>query len=329
MKKLFISVIIFVGVLLSNCKVLADGNDFSITPIFPQNQKAEVQSYFDLTVIPNSSQTLKIKVKNNSSINQKYKISINTANTNQNGIIDYSMSTFEKDSSMTVALKDCLTSNTSQIEVPSNTEKIVEFDLKIPNTYFKGIVLGGITLEPVIESIQEGITNVFTRTIAVQLSELAETVEPSLSAGDVKVSQENYRNNVKLSLRNPSSIIISKVTAQISIFKKGQKEAILTQTKEQLSFAPNSNFYLMTEWDNQFDSGDYKYIINLKDIQGHQWAFRKNFKIKNNTAIILNKTSVDRKKRDWMVFIYYFVIIALFITIFLVFRFLNLKIKFF
>lgn len=203
--------------------VLADINDFSVTPVLTENQNPEVPSYFDLTVTPNQKQTLKIKIKNNSNESVKYKLYVNTATTNQNGIIDYSINNFEKDESLKLSLKDCLTLTEQLVDVPANSEKEVSLELSVPETPFEGIALGGITVEPSIEKGSNGVNNIFTRTLAIQLTETAKKISPKLEGGEVKVSQENLRNNVKFELRNITPTIISKVNAEIAITKKGNK----------------------------------------------------------------------------------------------------------
>lgn len=303
--------------------VLADSNDFSVTPVLTENQNPEVPSYFDLTVTPNQKQTLKIKIKNNSNESVKYKLYVNTATTNQNGIIDYSMTNFEKDESLKLSLKDCLTLTEQLVDVPANSEKEVSLELSVPETPFEGIALGGITVEPSIEKGSNGVNNIFTRTLAIQLTETAEKISPKLEGGGVKVSQENLRNNVKFELRNITPAIISKVNAEIAITKNGNKPPLLTQTKDQLSFAPNSKFNLMTEWDKQFDPGDYTYSINLTDGEGNKWSFSKKFKIEAEIAENLNKTSVDRKESFFeKYFIYILVLLSI---LFIVFALLMLN----
>lgn len=303
--------------------VLADSNDFSVTPVLTENQNPEVPSYFDLTVTPNQKQTLKIKIKNNSKESVKYKLYVNTATTNQNGIIDYSINNFEKDESLKLSLKDCLTLTEQLVDVPANSEKEVSLELSIPETPFEGIALGGITVEPTIEEGSDGVNNIFTRTLAIQLTETAKEISPKLEGGEVKVSQENLRNNVKFELRNITPTIISKVNAEIAITKNGNKNPLLTQTKDQLSFAPNSKFNLMTEWDKQFDPGDYTYSINLTDGEGNKWSFSKKFKIEAEIAENLNKTSVDRKESFFEKYFIY--IIGLLSILFIVFALLMLN----
>ncbi|MGG5337683.1 hypothetical protein IGJ48_000347 [Enterococcus pernyi] len=277
--------------------VLADSNDFSVVPVLPENQNPDVLSYFDLTVTPNQKQTLKIRIKNNSNESTKYNLYVNTATTNQNGIIDYSITDFEKDESLKLSLKDCLTLKEQYVDVPANSEKEVSLELSIPEITFEGIALGGITVEPTIEEGSEGINNVFTRTLAIQLAETTKDIVPKLEGGEVIISQENLKNNVNFELRNITPTIISNVKAEISIKNEEKKTPILEQTKDQLSFAPNSKFSLMTEWNKQFNPGKYTYNIDLTDLKGNKWSFSKNFKIKVEVAEKLNKTSVYKKEK--------------------------------
>lgn len=309
-KMMLVLVLAFTGLSFGQL-ALADSNDFSVIPVLPENQNPDIPSYFDLTVTPNQQQTLQIKIKNNSDKNVKYKLYVNTATTNQNGIIDYSISDFEKDESMKLSLKDYITLKEPLVEVPANSEKEASLELNIPEAPFEGVALGGITVEPIAEEGNEGVNNLFTRTLAIQIAESNKEIVPELYGGDVLISQENLRNNIKFELRNSTPTIISKVKAEISITKQGDKQPILEQTKEHLSFAPNSKFSLMTEWNGQFESGKYFYNINLKDEAGNQWEFGKEFEINSEEAERLNKTSVDEKKNSNKKYVLYVTIILL------------------
>jgi len=310
-KKIFLVLILAFTGLIFGQLALADSNDFSVIPVLPENQNPDIPSYFDLTVTPRQQQTLPVKIKNNSDENVKYKIYVNTATTNQNGIIDYSISDFEIDESMKLSIKDCITVNEPLVEVPANSEKDVSLELNIPETPFEGIALGGITVEPIAEEGNDGVNNLFTRTLAIQIAESTTAISPELYGGNVLISQENLRNNIKFELRNSTPTIISKVKAEIAITKKGDQQPIIEQTKEQLSFAPNSKFNLMTEWNGQFEPGKYVYTINLKDDAGNQWEFDKEFEIRSEEAEKLNETSVDEKRRFIKAYFSYIVIFLL------------------
>lgn len=325
-KSSIITISLFIGFFLSGYLIaFADSNDFSIAPIFSENQREDVEGYFDMVVAPNATQSLAITIKNNSSDTQKYNVIINTATTNQNGIVDYSMTDFEKDDSMKISLREIINIEKSEIEVEANSQKNVSFELSIPEESFEGILLGGITVEPVIEEESEGISNLVTRTLAIVLSESDDVVEPELKAGEVDVSQDNYRNNVKFELRNVTATLINRITAEITIYKKGKSEPVIEQTKEQMSIAPNSKFNLMTEWNDQFDAGSYTYNITLSDEQGHEWEFTKEFKIEAEKAKELNTTSVDEKQDSLN---YYLIIsLALFFILIILCIYLVIKIK--
>lgn len=325
-KSSVITISLVIGFFLSGDLIaFADSNDFSIAPIFSENQREDVEGYFDMVVTPNETQSLAITIKNNSSEAQKFNVIINTATTNQNGIVDYSMTDFEKDDSMKISLKETINIENSEIEVEANSQKDVSFELSIPEESFDGILLGGITVEPVIEEESEGISNLVTRTLAIVLSESDDVIEPELKAGEVIVSQDNYRNNVKLELRNVTATLINRVTAELSIYKKGKSDPVLEQTKEQMSIAPNSKFNLMTEWNDQFDAGSYTYNINLSDEQGHEWEFTKEFEIEAEKAKELNTTSLDEKQDSVN---YYLIIgIALFFILIVFCIYLVIKIK--
>ena len=293
--------------------VRADSNNFSITPILPENQLAGNLSYFDLTVTPSQKQILQIKVKNNSDEVSQYKVYVNTATTNQNGIIDYSMSEFEKDESMKFSLKDYIKLNEPEFEVPAESEKIVSLELSVPESGFGGVLLGGVTIEPVAEETQ-GISSIFTRTLAVQLRESSEEVIPKLESGNVLIAQENLRNNVQFELRNVTPTVISSVKANITITKKESKEVIFEQKRDKLNFAPNSKFYLLSQWNAQFKPGEYIYNIDLKDNKGNNWSFHKDFNIESDKANKLNETSVDKNKisvKDYLVYVVIVIILLI------------------
>ncbi|WP_157456719.1 DUF916 and DUF3324 domain-containing protein [Carnobacterium maltaromaticum] len=303
--------IVILGVLLlsiiNSSKVFADTNDFSVVPILPDNQNIDVLNYFDLKINPDQKQTLKIVVTNTSSELQKFKIAVNTATTNDNGIVDYSMDNFKKDKSLKISLKDCIKLENEEIEIPAKEEKTVSMEMTIPKQKVDGILLGGVVVEPIVKKSELGITNRFTRTIAIRLSENDEDIEPNIVVEDVTIAQENSRNVVKMKVRNIVPKLLSPIVAEITISKKNNSKFILREQKKQLSIAPNSQFYLTTDWKEKFSSGDYVYTVIFKDEAKHKSVFSKEFHVKKNEAYKLNQTSIDKKRfhlQDYYVIIF-------------------------
>ncbi|MBO1308789.1 DUF916 and DUF3324 domain-containing protein [Enterococcus sp. 669A] len=297
-RKLIMLTTLIISGLAFGQTTLADGNDYLVRAVLPENQNPDVSNFFDLTVSPGQKQTLQVMIANPTDSPQKFKMYINTATTNQNGIVDYTQLDFERDESMKVSLKDCITIAEPQIEVPANSEKEITMELTVPAEAFEGILLGGITIEPDLDQADGG-SSIFTRTIAIQLSETENEIAPEMDAGEVTIAQDNLHNNVRFELRNVTPTLISKVKATTNITKKGSDKPILEQEREQLSFAPNSKFNLMSEWNQQFQAGEYTYSIQLTDEAGHEWSFIKDFVIEADAASKLNKTSVDEASSSW------------------------------
>lgn len=296
MKKIIIMVAYVCCFFSFGISVFADSNSYSVTPLLPENQKEDSSGYFDLKVIPNQKQTLKVMIENTSDKEQNYKIYVNTATTNQNGIIDYSIGDSKKDTSMEFSLQDLIELKDPQMAISANSQKEVTMILSVPEKSFNGVLLGGITIEPVTENNEKEINNVLTRTLAIQLTESEDEVKPEVEAGAVSISQENLRNNVSIELRNIKPVVLTRVTANISIRKAKKEKPIIEQKRENLSFAPNTSFKLMNEWSKPFDSGRYIYSIQLNDIKGHEWNFEKKFTIQEREADKLNETAINENK---------------------------------
>ena len=298
MKKIIVMVAYVCCFFSFGISVFADSNSYSVTPLSPENQKEDSPGYFDLKVIPNQKQTLKVMIENTSDKEQHYKIYVNTAATNQNGIIDYSIGDLKKDTSMEFSLQDLIELKDPQVAISANSQKEVTMILSVPEKLFNGVLLGGITIEPVTKNNEKEINNVLTRTLAIQLTESEDEIQPEVKAGAVSISQENLRNNVSIELRNIKPVVLTKVTANISIRKAKEEKSIIEQKRENLSFAPNTSFKLMNEWNKPFESGEYIYSIELNDEKDNKWHFEKKFTIQEKEAKTFNETSVVDYKND-------------------------------
>ncbi|MBC9810729.1 DUF916 and DUF3324 domain-containing protein [Carnobacterium maltaromaticum] len=303
---------LIVGIVCSTSVVFAGGFDYTASPILPRSQEQDITSYFKLRLVPNQEETLQVRILNQSEKSQKFKVFVNTASTNQNGIIDYSLYDVEKESSMKYSIQNLIASDLPIVEVAANSEEIVSLKLKMPEEAFDGILLGGITIEPLQdESKPEQVNNIYTRTFAIQISENDKAIQPKLEAGEVSLSQINYHNVVNLLIRNTTPTIVTSVQADIKITKKGQKEPLLTEVKKNMSIAPNSQFNLPVEWQSLFSPGEYEYEVTLRNNQ-QDWIFKKEFSVRANEAKELNDLSIDQKSD---VGIYIYLTIALIIVV--------------
>lgn len=298
LKNSLCALVITMILLLSHQVAFAEGMNYTVSPVLSESQVSETTSYFDLKMAKKQSENIQVKITNQSSSNQTFKVLVHTATTNQNGIIDYSGQEKNYADSMVYSLADLVTTDEPTVTVPGNSGKDVTLTVKMPDKPFEGILLGGITIEPVTEKAEKGqVNNIYTHTLAVQVSESDKVIKPELTFGEVSLDQINYHNVVNLTVQNQTPTILTNVTATMTIREKGKSDPIVTQTKKGLSIAPHSVFPLPVEWQDLFTPGEYEYEVNIKNSE-HKWSATKSFTVKKEESEKLNDLSVDEKQAN-------------------------------
>ena len=295
-------------------EVLADENqdNYTVEAILPDNQQKDTQDYFDLLVSPNQKQELKVKLSNKSETKQKFAVSFNTATTNENGVIDYSNANFKIDASMEVDLSKYVQLKENTIELNPYQEKFICLELNMPDKAFNGTLLGGINIVPLKETKENGITQIFSKTVALKIRENTNLVKEKIYDGDIKLDQINYHNVVKMQIRNVSPTIITNVKATCMVRSLDKDVVNISKDFSNISMAPNSCFYLPVEFNKQLSPGKYYYDIHLigKD---NKWHFRKEFDINPEESRKLNNTAVNDYNEDFN--LYYIVLLFLIIIV--------------
>ncbi|MDN3079847.1 DUF916 and DUF3324 domain-containing protein [Enterococcus faecium] len=298
-------------------EVLADENkdNYIVEAILPDNQQKDTQDYFDLLVSPNHKQDLKVKISNKSNSKQKFTTTFNTATTNENGVIDYSDSNFKRDSSMEVDISKYVKLKESTIELDPYQEKFVYLELNMPSKEFSGTLLGGINIVPIKEKQVNGITQVFSKTIALKIRENTDNVKEKIFDGNIKLGQINYHNVVKMLIRNVSPTIITDVKANCNVRSVDSNNINISKNFSDISMAPNSCFYLPVEFNKQLSPGRYCYEIHLIG-KNNKWHFSKEFEIKPEESRKLNNTAIADYNEEFNS--YYILCILLFLLIIVV-----------
>lgn len=294
LKKYCLLLICLFSLCIFNKEVFADENkdNYTVEAVLPDNQQKETQDYFDLIVSPNQKQELKVKILNKSETKQKFKVSFNTATTNENGVIDYSNANFKRDSSMEVDLSKFVQLKENTIELNPYQEKFVCLELNMPDKVFNGTLLGGINIIPLKETKENGITQIFSKTIALKIRENTNIVKSKIYDGDIKLDQINYHNVVKMQIRNVSPTIITDAKASCSVRSLDNDNVNISKNFSDISMAPNSCFYLPVEFNKKLSPGKYCYEIHLTE-KNNKWNFNKEFEIKAEESKRLNNTTID------------------------------------
>lgn len=298
-KQLFIFLSIPIILLSLSHPAFASELNFSVSAIIPDNQVDKQQTYFDLNMEPNQEQTLEVTMRNDTKEAVTVEVDVNTAMTNNNGVIDYSQTDFERDSSLEVDIED-LVDYEKEITVKANSSITYPIKVEMPAEEVSGILLGGLHFnEKQEEKPQEEkaqIENKFAYVIGLKMEMNEPEVEPSLELNEVKATQINYRNAVTANLQNTEPTIVSPLEIEAKIFKEKGKEALFTEANDDMRMAPNSNFDYAINWDNkEFKPGKYRLELTAKN-EENEWEWEEFFTIEDNEAKELNKEAVELEK---------------------------------
>lgn len=118
---------------------------FSIEGIKKENQIDKNSGYFYLKENPDSKDKINIKLMNSSNQDKTLDIKIVNANTNSNGIIDYS-GKLKDDSSLRIPLTSLVKTTKNQIVVPKNSTAEATLNIDMPATPINGVVVGGVVV---------------------------------------------------------------------------------------------------------------------------------------------------------------------------------------
>ncbi|MBE9388220.1 DUF916 and DUF3324 domain-containing protein [Vagococcus salmoninarum] len=340
------------GSLVSEEKVLAanPSTNVSVTTNQPKNQIDKNQSFFDVLLAPGATQELEVVLRNNTEKDLVMLASVNTAVTNDNGVVDYSWSVpfaqelakennqdpanltidVEKiayDSTLKVPLSTIATI-APEIKVPANSETIAKVTVDMPKEAIRGVIAGGVYLsqkadETENEETNQGvqIKNKFVYVVGVQLRQKADISEllPELILDPAKISptQVNYRNYLGVNLQNSEPIYIRDLKVDAQITKKGQKGILFETAETGLKMAPNSNFNFGINWNNQeFKGGKYRLQLKARsEDYDKEWSWEEDFTIESDIAKKLNQRAVELDKNSNLLL--YLIILALILLIIL------------
>lgn len=284
--------------------VEASETPFTVETKIPDNQIDKGKTFFDLQVKPSQQQTIAVKLTNTTSQEITIKVSVNSAKTNVNGVIEYGENNIRPDKSLTYAVPDLL-EYPSEVKISANSSKEVPFDLTMPKEKYDGIILGGIVFQQKESEVTKNsssvkgtsVQNHYAYAVALSLKESDNQVSPNLNLLKVSPGQNNARNVINAQLQNDQSILLSKVKVSAKVYAKNAKTPVYTSVTNDMQIAPNSNFkYPIALNGTEMKAGNYTLKLAVTGTaydKPKTWHFTKNFTIKSKQARDLNKLDVD------------------------------------
>lgn len=271
--------------------------DFNVKAILPENQRSKEISYFDLRVVPGTTQTLSVELTNDTEKDVTVYASANSAITNDNGVVDYSYKETKKDSSASFTFSE-IAKIPKEIVLPKKSTQAVDVVVDIPKESFDGFVLGGLYFEQkeAEETKSEGalaVGNRFSYVVGVLLSETDTEVKPELVLNDVKATQISGNNAVSMNIQNKQAAMVKKLQLDAKLYYENETKPRYENHQESLTMAPNTNFnYKIDLKEQPFVPGNYTVKINAND-GFRDWSWEKKFEIKEKEAKKYNATAIN------------------------------------
>lgn len=290
---------------------------FTVQAVLPENQVNERISFYHLLVQPEGSQTIEVKVFNNSEEKQTYQVEVIRAATNRNGLITYDERDKPADKSMHFPITDIAKPKNEEISIEAFSEGKAEIVIKVPSEPFSGIILGGIriSLKPEKEENSDqgvSVKNTYGYAIGMILTEDEETQiygETGLELDSVKPEVDYGSKVLEAMIRNPNPEAMQKLEAKGSITRKNSTKVIAKHEIKDIKIAPNSVFPFQINWGMlEVAAGEYTFTGKIKS-ETKSWDFKENFTITREMAKKLNKQTAFRLYiPDWWMSTFYVVI---------------------
>lgn len=224
---LFTIALVILSVFASSKTIAASEFNFAVTPITPANQIDKEKTYFDIQLEPNQQEKLNANLRNDTDKEVKIDVSLNSATTNSNVVVEYGKNEIKKDSSLTFNLEDYV-DYPETVTLKPHSNQTVTFQVTMPNETFDGVLASGITFKEVQDEEKQkekdeqglSIKNEYSYVVALLMRQNLNEVAPNLILHEVEPGQINARNVILANIQNDQKTYINQVSIQTEITKK-------------------------------------------------------------------------------------------------------------
>ncbi|MEG0283656.1 MAG: DUF916 and DUF3324 domain-containing protein [Erysipelotrichales bacterium] len=291
--KLLLIFVLFSGIgLLTSTNINAKAyNEFGVSAVIPKNQLNDSAEYYDLVVKKDTKQKLKLKVTNKGKKNMVANVQLYSATTSNNGGVIYNQNK-KADSSLNKPINKYVKVLTPKLSIKAGTSEYATIEVDMKDTYFDGIILGGInvnadTKDVENKSSQAGISmdNKVSFVTAIKLNMTKKNVERNLNLVETKGELIDFRTSVSAQLQNDKPILMKGVNIKGDIFKAGSEDSISNVNIKGADIAPNSNFKVVYDWNDQkLKEGKYRIRMEARH-EKKVWKWDEEFEIKDANKV--------------------------------------------
>ena len=207
--------------------------EFTISPVYPREQKEDDAGYFDLNVKKSTKVPVKVKISNlNKNQDIDYIVKVGNAITNNDGTINYTDFKNKKDKTAKYQLTDLVSKKELKqkvtVKAGKSTEVIV--NLNVPKQAFAGVIVGGIYVERLTNSYdntKNGVNtkNHFSMTLPIVITEQAKAKRIAKMKLDNVVVKKGPEITAKL--HNVKPVMFGKLSIDSKITKKNHTKTLV------------------------------------------------------------------------------------------------------
>lgn len=271
---------------------------YSYKVIKPDNQISKA-GYFDLRMTPDQKQTVELELSNMTDQELGVDMSVHSAKTNSNGVIEYGPTKLKNDPSLVYDIAD-LVKVPEKVTLAPNETKNVPIEITMPSEQFDGSVSGGIYLQKSETEADKkanedakGVINKYAFIVGMLLSETDTKLQPDLTFNKIYAGSSNYRNAFMVDFSNTVAAYVEGMTVDTRIYKKGSDEVLYESKKENYRMAPNTSMIFPVNLNGEeFEAGDYEghIIVTAGD---KKWEWKEGFTITQKEADKYNAEDVS------------------------------------
>lgn len=259
----------------------AEDSGYSVSPVLSEHQSQGVTSFFDIKWKPKQSDVFGIKITNNSNKEQTYKIELNKARTNKNGMIDYSNN--QKEESRAQYKVTEMVEIASEVTVKANSDQTIKGTVTFGSENFNGILMGGVHVSEKVEKQQtSGVSNNVSYNIPFIIrGNIDKRPTPKIELTKVmieKLSTEQYSVNTTLTNSGPN--LLKEVKFQATIEDSNGK--VIDRQESEIDITPDTTFIYPVKLMAKYKAGNYVVKLKLTHGKDNKWIFSKKITLSAN-----------------------------------------------
>ena len=236
---------IIINPLMITVHSAGETTSFTVRAVLPENQRDSTQTFFNLQMEAGQEQTIEVEISNFSNQPIRIRTGIYTAITNNHGQVIYRYRPEQADDSLRHVVEEIVTVE-EIVEIPGMTIHRLPMQIQMPQEDINGMLAGGLLFQEVTEqsNTQEGDVTVAISYVLALLLHQGVPSEPEILLREVTMHGNGEQASISANLQNIRPAFANQLSVNMQITQVETGATILSEEREGMQMAPNSNFII-------------------------------------------------------------------------------------